>query len=75
MTNVWGDCVGAAIVDKLARADLNRTDRHTDEAGSLLDGGLADDGPVLTHYHRKGPRDWTIRLENEDGDRMVVSKV
>lgn len=80
-TSVWSDCIGAGIVQNLSRRELlgleggvdsYHTGADDDEDNLARDG----DGAMLTNFKQNGDhRDWTVRLVNENGDQLVVSKV
>ena len=87
MVNVWGDCVGAAVVHQCSVRDLaqhQHTEQHTvqhndaklQSCDDVIEQAEAD--PLLTNYrplNSSAASDWTVRIENETGDKFVISQV
>ncbi|ELU16396.1 hypothetical protein CAPTEDRAFT_182034 [Capitella teleta] len=78
-TSVWSDCVGAGIVQHFSRRELLGLDGGV---SFQLDGESVDDlnntmrdGVAMTNFKQNGSSDWTVRLVNESGEQLVVSKV
>ena len=72
---MWSDCVGVGIIEHLSKADLYKPvvpDCVSHSSGEEVD---EDQTPVLTKYSKLGVKDWTVRLINESGESIFVSKV
>jgi hypothetical protein len=79
VASVWSDCVAAGIVQHFSRRELLGLDGGASfhEEGATVDdlNNTMKDGISMTNFKKNGSSDWTVRLVNESGDRMVVSKV
>lgn len=79
MVNVWGDCVGVGVVARLSKSDLRALTLAREEEDASSNHHARAHGQVQT-YITSAPllsprKTYTVHLENEVGDTLVVSKV
>jgi len=82
VADVWADCIAAGIIQATSQPDLLEVSNPASHLNGELcpeeDQTLVDEHgcPIVPRYRpNQCARDWTVRLVNEEGDRLVVSKV